>query len=75
MIATQIIWHKPEIVHEHYKFLKRVDQVDMYFAFYSFNGKTVKWWKCTETHLIHLATVQAHIIYKKAVRGQKKVSV
>ena len=52
---------KPEIVLEYNKFMN-VDQVDQYLAFYSFNRKTVKWWKRAATHLLHLAPVQAHII-------------
>ena len=64
---------KPEIVLEYNKFMKGVDQVDQYLAFYSFNRKTVKWWKRAATHLLHLARVQAHIIYRKNTTAINKL--
>ncbi|GFO48270.1 PiggyBac transposable element-derived protein 4 [Plakobranchus ocellatus] len=68
---TDELEEKPEIVHEYNKYMKGVDQVDMYLAFYSFNRKTLKWWKRAATHLIHLTRVQAHDLYKKENRGNK----
>ena len=62
---AQEIIQKPEGVMEYNKYMKGVDQVDQYLAFYSFNRKTVKWWKRATT-MIHMARVQALIIYKKA---------
>ncbi|GFO09114.1 PiggyBac transposable element-derived protein 4-like [Plakobranchus ocellatus] len=56
---------KPEIALGYNKYMEGVDQVDLCLALYSFNQKTLKWWKHAATHLIHLARVQAHILYKK----------
>ena len=71
---AQEIIQKPEVVMEYNKYMKGVDQVDQYLAFYSFNRKTVKWWKRATT-MIHMARVQAHIIPKKANAGKPTMSL
>ena len=62
---------KQEIVLEYNTYMKGVDQMDQYLAFCSFNSKTLKWWKRAATHLLHLARVQAHIIYRKNNVGSR----
>lgn len=42
-----------------------VDVLDQHLSYYSFNRKTVKWWKRAATHLLHVAKVQALILYNK----------
>ena len=42
-----------------------VDMFDQHLSFYSFNRKTVKWGKRCATHFLHMAKVQAMILYNK----------
>ncbi|XP_035824274.1 piggyBac transposable element-derived protein 4-like [Aplysia californica] len=67
--------HKPNIVHQYNRFMKGVDLIDMYLSFYSFNSKTLKRWKRATTHLIHLACIQAHILYRKSTTSDSPFSL
>ena len=42
--------------------MNAVDQFDHNIAYYCFNRKTVKWWKCALTNLIHVSKVQSMIV-------------
>ncbi|XP_070193310.1 piggyBac transposable element-derived protein 4-like isoform X1 [Littorina saxatilis] len=56
---------KPMLVHEYNKSMNGVDHFDQHLSYYSFNRKTVKWWKRAATHLLHMALVQAMILFNK----------
>ena len=56
---------KTEMVLEYNKHLNGVDTLDQNLNYYMFNRKTVKWWKCCATHLLHMAKVQAHTLHIK----------
>ena len=56
---------RPDVVDKYNQFMKGVDQMDQNLSYYSFNRKTLKWWKRMATHLIHLAKVQAYLLYKQ----------
>ena len=56
---------KPKIVHEYNHNMNGVDHLDQHLSYYSFNRKTVKWWKRAATHLLHMAKIQAMILYNK----------
>ena len=68
---------KLKIVDDYNNNMKGVDSFDQNLSYYTFYRKTVKWWKRTAFHLIHLAKVQAYLIYKMKVPGanQYKFSI
>ncbi|KAL8592536.1 hypothetical protein ACOMHN_030221 [Nucella lapillus] len=53
----------PGVVHSYNNNMNGVDQFDQHIQYYSFNRKTWKWWKRACFHLLHLAKVQAYLIY------------
>ncbi|KAL8620837.1 hypothetical protein ACOMHN_033234 [Nucella lapillus] len=62
---------KPKLVHEYNKNMNGVDHFDQHLSYYSFNRKTVKWWKWAATHLLHMAKIQAMILYNKYEEKEK----
>ena len=56
---------KPKLVHEYNQNMNGVDHLDQMLSYYAFNRKTVKWWKRAATHLLHMAKIQALILYNK----------
>ncbi|KAL8582145.1 hypothetical protein ACOMHN_004064 [Nucella lapillus] len=64
----------PRVVHS-YNNMNDVDQFDQHIQYYSFNRKTWKWWKRACFHLLHLAKVQAYLIYRINNPGTKKTQL
>ncbi|KAK7095512.1 hypothetical protein V1264_006908 [Littorina saxatilis] len=62
---------KPVVILDYNANMDGVDNFDQNLGYYSFYRKTVKWWKRMAFHLIHLAKVQAYILYKQQVRRPK----
>jgi len=50
-----------------------VDRSDQMLSYYSFERKTIKWWKKLFFHLFDLAIVNAHILHNKT--SKKKMSL
>lgn len=64
--GEEVAVNKPEIVHMYNQSIGGIDTMDQHLSYYAFNRKTMKWWKRAATHLIHIAKVQAHILFKKS---------
>ena len=54
------------------KYKTGVDRSDQMLSYYSFERKTIKWWKKLFFHLFDLAVVNAHILHNKT--SNKKMS-
>ena len=65
---------RPSLVHMYNQHMGGVDNIDQNLSYYAFNRKTMKWWKRAATHLIHIAKVQAHILYKKTGHNVTQLS-
>jgi len=48
-----------------YKYKTGVDRSYQMLSYYSFERKTIKWWKILFFHLFDLAVVNAHILHKQ----------
>ena len=48
---------------------------DQMLSYYTFSRKTVKWWKKLFFHLLDLAVVNAHILYKKSSKGKMSLEI
>jgi len=57
---------KPAVVLDYNKNKTGVDRSDQMLSYYTFSRKRVKWWKKLFFHLLYLAVVNAHILYKKS---------
>jgi len=55
------------------KYKTDVDRSDQMLSYYSFERKTIKWWKKLFFHLFDLAIVNAHIFHNKT--SKKKMSL
>jgi hypothetical protein len=55
------------------KYKTGVDRSDQMLSYYSFERKTIKWWKKLFFHLFDLAIVNAHILHTKT--SKKKLSL
>ncbi|KAK7478009.1 hypothetical protein BaRGS_00030767 [Batillaria attramentaria] len=62
---------KIKLVNDYNKKMKGVDQFDQNVSYYSFYRKTVKWWKRTVFHLLHLAKLQSYLLYKMNAENPK----
>ena len=60
----RILKDKPVAVDGYNKHMGDVNNSDQMLEYYSFNRKGVKWWKKLYFHLISLALVNAHKLYK-----------
>ena len=56
---------KPEAVVQYNKYKIGVDKSDQLLSYYSFQRKSVKWWKKLFFHLFDLAIVNSHILHQK----------
>lgn len=54
----------PKLVHEYNQNMNGVDKFDQHLQYYSFNRKTWKWWKRACFHLLHIAKIQAYLLFK-----------
>ena len=53
----------------HYKYKTGVDRSDQMLSLYSFERKTIKWWKKLFFHLLmNLVVVNAHILHNKTMK-------
>lgn len=66
---------KPKMVHEYNQHMNGVDTFDQNIKYYSFNRKTWKWWKRAAFHLMHLAKVQAYLVYNIKNPQKKKTQL
>jgi len=64
---------KPAAVLAYNKYKTGVDRSDQMLSYYSFERKTMKWWKKLFFHLFDLAVVNAHILHNKT--SNKKMSL
>jgi hypothetical protein len=56
---------KPTAVLDYSEYKTGVDRLDQMLLYYSFERKTIKWWKKLFFHLFDLAIVNAHILHTK----------
>jgi len=61
------------IVMDYNKYKTGVDRSDQMLSYYSFERKTIKWWKKLFFHLFDLGVVNAHILHNKT--SKKKMSL
>ena len=66
---------KPAAVLAYNKYKTGVDRSDQMLSYYSFERKTIKWWKKLFFHLFDLAVVNAHILYNKASNKQMSLEI
>jgi len=52
-----------------------VDRSDQMLSYYTFSRETVKWWKKLFFHLLDLAVVNAHILYKKSSKVKMSLEI
>lgn len=64
---------KPSAVADYNKYKIGVDKSDQMLSYYSFQRKSVKWWKKLFFHLFDLTLVNAHIIHRKKSRPAEKL--
>ena len=64
---------KPAAVLDYNKYKTGVDRSNQMLSYYSFERKTIKWWKKLFFHLFDLAVVNAHILHNKT--SKKKMSL
>jgi len=64
---------KPAAVLDYNKYKIGVDRSDQMLSYYSFERKTIKWWKKLIFHLFDLVIVNAHILHNKT--SKKKMSL
>jgi len=60
-------------VMDYNKYKTGVDRSDQMLSYYSFERKTIKWWKKLFFHLFDLGVVNAHILHNKT--SKKKMSL
>ena len=59
------------MIHQYNRNMNGVDQFDQNLQSLSFTRKTWKWWKRVALHLLHMAKVQAFILYNINNTGHK----
>ena len=64
---------KPSAVLDYNKYTTGVDRSDQMLSYYSFERKTIKWWKKHSFRLSNLVVVNAHILHNKT--SKKKMSL
>lgn len=63
---------KPTAIAEYNTYMGGVDKADQLLSYYTFQHRTVKWWKRAAFHLLNMACVNAYIIYTEtAVPGHR----
>ncbi len=60
---------KPLVVERYNKFMGGVDIADQFGCYYSFDRRTVKWWRKLFFWLMEVSIVNAYILYKGEHRG------
>ena len=66
---------KPAVVLDYNKNKTGVDRSDQMLSYYTFSRMTVKWWKKLFFHLLDLAVVNAHILYKKSSKEKMSLEI
>jgi len=64
---------KPSAMLDYNKYKTGVDRSDQMLSYYSFERKTIKWWKKLFFRLVDLVVVNSHILHKKT--SKKKMSL
>ena len=65
---------KPEVIVDYKKLMGGVDLYDQLCSYYSFDHRTVKWWKRAFFHLLNTAQVNAYILYTQSTQASRKLS-
>ena len=65
---------KPEVIVDYNKLMGGVDLYDQLCSYYSFDHRTVKWWKRAFFHLLNTAQVNAYILYTQSTQASRKLS-
>jgi hypothetical protein len=63
---------KPAAALDHNKYKTGVDRSDQMLSYYSFERKTVKWWKKLFFHLFDLVVVNSHILHNKTSKKKRQ---
>ena len=58
-----------------YKYKSGVDRSDQMLSYYSFERKTIQWWKKLFFHLFDLAVVNTHILHDKTSNKQMSLEI
>jgi hypothetical protein len=61
---------KPQVVEDYNQNMGGVDKSDQMLLYYGFSHRSVKWWKRVFFHLLDVALVNSHILYKAATRSR-----
>lgn len=65
---------KPECVVHYNKYMGGVDLYDQLASYYSFEHRTVKWWRRVFFHLLDTAIVNAYILYTQSTQSSRKLT-
>ena len=65
---------KPECIVDYNKLMGGVDLYDQLCSYYSFDHRTVKWWKRAFFHLLNTAIVNAYILYTQSTQSSRELS-
>jgi len=66
---------KPSMVHEYNKYMLGVDRMDQMTAYYSFQWKSIKWWRKVFFWLLEVIVNNAHILYKSHTNARRKLTL
>lgn len=57
---------KPSVIHQYNQWMNGVDMSDQLSVYYSFNRKSIKWWKKVFFWSMEIAVVNSYIIYEQS---------
>jgi hypothetical protein len=66
---------KPAAVLPYNKYKTGVDRSDQMLSYYSFERKTIKWWKKLFFYLFDLVVVNAHILHNKSSNNKMSLGI
>ena len=64
---------KPTMIHEYNNKMGGVDKADQLLSYYSFDHRTIKWWKRAAFHLIEVTVINAFILYSNSHQDYTQV--
>ena len=65
---------KPECICDYNKLMGGVDLYDQLCSYYSFDHRTVKWWRRAFFHLLNTAIVNAYLLYMESTQSTRKLT-
>ena len=71
----QQIKRLPEMVHDYNAHMLGVDRMDQTMAYYSFQRKSIKWWRKVFFWVLEVIVNNAHIVYKMHTSNSRKLSM